>query len=99
MEKIQHKNVMLTLTIGLLTLAAVSTVAINNLQIANAQGKSNDAYGKEIIRPNAQTGEWGSAVSSAAQDDSGQGIGDFRANGCKQTAPGVGGGCTTVPPS
>ena len=58
----------------------------------NAQ-TANAAYGNEVIKPNAQCGKtgscdggaanWGGAVSSAAQDGSGHGIADFRANGNK----------------
>jgi hypothetical protein len=89
----------IVLTIVTLAIAALVTgMTTMTTQVANAQGNSDEAYGKEIIKPNAQTGTWGSSVSSAAKDGSGQGIGDFRANGCKQQEPGVGGGCATVPP-
>jgi hypothetical protein len=66
------------------------------------------AYGNEVIKPNAQCAKpgglscdgghrnWGGAVSDAADNLDGQGIGDFRANGCKSTQ--VIGGCATVPP-
>jgi hypothetical protein len=67
-------------------------------QVANAQGRSDEAYGKEIIAPNARTGTWGQQVSDAADNPDGQGIGDFRANGCKQQTPGGPAGCATVPP-
>jgi len=76
----------LALTFVTFAIAALvaSTLAIGTAQTANAQGKSDDSYGKKTIRGNAQTGDWGDAVSDAARDGSGHGIGDFRADGCKQ---------------
>jgi hypothetical protein len=67
---------------GILVILATATIAASNLvQPAKA------AYGNDIIKPNAQTGTWGSQVSAAAQDDSSasthQGLGDWRANGDK----------------
>ena len=75
------KNQLVVLS-GILVLLATATVAVTyNVQPANA------AYGNDIIKPGAQSGTWGSQVSSAAQDTSGasthQGLGDWRANGDK----------------
>lgn len=91
---------------GIIILFATATIATSSYiaQPANAQtspGNSGSAYGNQVIKPCAQSGcgstNWGGAVSSAAQDPSGHGIGDFRANGCKngvgtnngQGSPGV----------
>jgi hypothetical protein len=93
------KNQLVVLS-GILVLLTTATMAASYVaQPANAQtspGNSGSAYGNQVIKPNAQTGTWGSQVSSAAQDGSGHGIGDFRANGCKlgggnngQGSPGV----------
>jgi hypothetical protein len=81
----QVKNQIVVIS-GILALLATATIASSNIvQPANA------AYGNDVIAPNAQTGTWGSQVSSAAQDDGSasthQGLGDYRANGCKITEP------------
>ena len=91
MEKIQHKNILLTFTIGLLTLAAVSTVAINNLPIAQAVGSgpgtpNGSPYGG-LVSNEAQTGEGGFGADFKAcragggcQGDGNNGLHDIRAN-------------------
>jgi hypothetical protein len=67
---------------GILVLMATATIAASNIvQPAKA------AYGNDVIKPNAQTGTWGSQVSSAAQDGTGHGIADWRANGNKIPGP------------
>ncbi len=43
-------------------------------------GKSGSAYGNQVIKPNAQTGTWGSQVSSVPPGD----LSASRANGCKE---------------
>ena len=71
-------NNQLVVLSGILVLLATATIAANySVQTAKA------AYGNDIIKPNAQTGTWGSQVSAAAQDGSGHGIADYRANGDK----------------
>ena len=73
----------LVLLSGILVILATATIAASNIvQPAKA------AYGNDVIKPNAQTGTWGSQVSAAAQDGSGHGIADFRANGLKQDGHG-----------
>ena len=91
------KNQIVVLS-GILVLLATATIAASyTVQPVNAQGNPNP-YG-QTNKNNAQCGQtnscdggaknWGDAVSSAAQDDSGanthQGLGDWRANGCKTT--------------
>ena len=72
-----------TILSGILVILATATIAASNIvQPAKA------AYGNDVIKPNAQTGTWGSQVSAAAQDGSGHGIADFRANGLKQDGHG-----------
>jgi hypothetical protein len=91
MEKIQHNNVIVTLIIGLLTLAAVSTVAINNLPIAQAVGSgpgtpNGSPYGG-LVSSEAQTGQGGFGqdlkdcrASGGCQGDGNNGLHDIRAN-------------------
>ena len=75
------KNQLVVLS-GILVLLATATIAsIYNVQTVEA------AYGNDVIKPNAQTGTWGSQVSSAAQDGTGHGIADWRANGNKIPGP------------
>ena len=89
--KIFHKNGMVTLTIGLLTLAAVSTVAINNLPIAQAVGSgpgtpNGSPYGQTVSKE-AQTGPGGFGqdlkdcrAAGGCQGDGNNGLHDIRAN-------------------
>jgi hypothetical protein len=66
---------------GIFVLLATATIAAHyNPQTANAA-----AYGKDVIKPNAQTGTWGSQVSAGAQDPNTahNGLADYRANGDK----------------
>ena len=93
-----RNTIALTTVTLAITAMVIGMTTIGTAQIANAQGRSDEAYGKEIIAPNARAGGWGGAVSDAARDDSGQGIGDFRANGCKQQELGGPAGCSSVPP-
>lgn len=69
---------------GILALLATATIAASNIvQPANAQtspGNSGSAYGNQVIKPNAQTGTWGSGVSSVPPGD----LSASRANGCKE---------------
>jgi hypothetical protein len=90
----QVKNQIVVIS-GILALLATATIAagIYITQPVQAQtctnGGSSQAYGCTVIAPNGRSGTWGSQVSSAAQDDSSssthQGLGDWRANGCKTT--------------
>jgi len=65
-------------------MATATIVTSNVVQPAKA------AYSKDVIAPNAQTGTWGSQVSSAPQEQNSpgglsthNGIADWRANGDK----------------
>ena len=79
---------------GILVLLATATIASSfNVQTAKASSCDNNPhpYGKQCISQEAQgmgstTGgsAWGASVASAAQ--SLNGLGDFRANGCKTFA-------------
>jgi hypothetical protein len=87
----------LTLTFVAFAIAALVAATVtmgSTAQPATAsKGKSDSAYGNDIIKDNAQCGKsdscdggnknWGGAVSDAARDDSGKGISDWRKNGCK----------------
>ena len=79
------KNQLVVLS-GILVLLVTATIAASNIVPPD-----NAAYGNQVIKPNAQTGTWGSQVSAAAQDTSGasthQGLGDWRANGDKINGP------------
>jgi hypothetical protein len=90
------KALALTFVTFAITALVTSMISIGTLQTAAASnGKSDDAYGNKIIKPNAQCGKsdsctgddenWGDSVSEAARDDSGRGIGDWRSDGCKIT--------------
>jgi hypothetical protein len=66
---------------GILVILATATIAASNIvQPAKAQ-----SYGQDVIKPNAQSGTWGSQVSAGAQDPNTahNGLGDYRANGDK----------------
>ena len=88
-----------TFAIGALV---TSVVSIGTTQTVNAQGKSDSAYGKNVIRPEARAGDWGDEVSDAADDDNDgsgdrsgdHGIGDFRADGCKRGQGNTGNPCS-----
>ena len=78
-SEVKTKNQLVLLS-GILVLMATATIAASNIvQPANA------AYGKDIIAPRAQAGDWGSQVSAGAQDPNTphNGLADYRANGDK----------------
>lgn len=91
----------LALTFVTFPIAALvtSVVMMGTPQTANAQGKSGSAFGKNVIRPEGGGGPpWGDDADLPHENDGfngqGHGLGDERANGCKQGQGDTGNPCS-----
>ena len=91
----------LALTFITFAIAALvtSVVSMGTAQTANAQGKSDSAFGKNVIRPEGGGGPpWGDDADlpheSNGDNGQGHGLGDVRANGCKQGQGDTGNPCS-----
>ena len=87
----------LALTFVTFAIAALvtSVVMMGTAQTANAQGKSGSAFGNNIIRPEGGGGPpCGDDADLPHENDGHHGLGDERANGCKQGQGDTGNPCS-----